>query len=134
MISGNLEVVRMVLAEHEAEAAPELRLIDEQIRRINNLVAQLLQFARPEEFTDGLLSTDPAAAIQGLKPLICHLLSRSGVVPEEESRSTRQIRMNPHELQQMLINLISNAVQAMPQGGRSRCDWKTALNTGRTAW
>ncbi|MBJ2149989.1 ATP-binding protein [Paracoccus sp. IB05] len=131
VISGNLEVIRMVLAERASDVAPELRLIDEQIRRINALVAQLLQFARPEEFTDGPLSTDPAAAIRGLKPLIRHLLARSGVVLVEEIHATRLIRMNPHELQQVLINLVSNAVQAMPQGGQITLRLEDGAENGR---
>lgn len=131
VISGNLEVIRMVLAERASDVTPELRLIDEQIRRINGLVSQLLQFARPEEFSDGPLSTDPAAAIQGLKPLIRHLLARSGVVLVEEIHSTRLIRMNPHELQQVLINLVSNAVQAMPQGGQITLRLEDGAENGR---
>ncbi len=116
VISGNLEVVRMVLAEREPEAETELALIDEQIRRINGLVTQLLQFARPEEFTDEA-GTDPAGAIAGLRPLVRHLLTQGQVRLEERLASTRRIRMNPHELQQVLINLIANAVQAMAGGG-----------------
>ncbi|WP_253944528.1 sensor histidine kinase [Pseudogemmobacter hezensis] len=117
VISGNLEVVRMVLAEREPEAETELSLIDGQIRRINGLVTQLLQFARPEEFT-GSESADPKAAIEGLRPLVRHMLARGQVQLQEDLSATRRIRMNPHELQQVLINLIANAVQAMPEGGQ----------------
>lgn len=117
VISGNLELVQMALAGRAPEAAPELQLIDEQVARISRLVTQLLQFARPEEFTDGPHRTDPVQAIEGLRPLVRHLLARSGVRLDEDLRSTRMIRMNPHELQQVLINLIANAVQAMPGGG-----------------
>lgn len=116
VISGNMEVVRMVLAERELEAETELRLIDEQIRRINRLVTQLLQFARPEEFTNST-GTDIGETVEGLRPLVRHMLNRGGIRLLEEVTATNRIRMNPHEYQQVMINLISNAVQAMPDGG-----------------
>lgn len=114
VIQGNLEIVGMVLADHGGDAATELALIDEQIRRIGALVNQLLQFARPEEFDHGP-DTDPAQVAQGLRPLIQHLMA--GIELQCDIRSTRRVRMNIHELQQILVNLAVNAIQAMPQGG-----------------
>ena len=114
VIQGNLEIVGMVLADHGGDAATELALIDEQIRRIGALVNQLLQFARPEEFDHGP-DTDPAQVAQGLRPLIQHLMA--GIELQCDIRSTRRVRVNIHELQQILVNLAVNAIQAMPQGG-----------------
>ncbi|MFT3688852.1 sensor histidine kinase [Paenirhodobacter sp.] len=119
VISGNLEVVRMVLAERAPEAETELRLIDEQIVRISRLVTQLLQFARPEEFTEST-GADVTDAIAGLRPLVQQMLARSDVRLVEDLSAQTRIRMNLHEFQQVLINLIANAVQAMPGGGEIR--------------
>lgn len=116
VLSGNLEVIRMILAEREPEVGTELRLIDDQIQRISRLVTQLLQFARPEEFTDGA-ATDPVQAVETLRPLVRHMLTGDQIRMDEDLASSHLIRMNPHEFQQLLINLIANAVQAMPRGG-----------------
>ncbi|WP_323033585.1 hypothetical protein [Paracoccus sp. (in: a-proteobacteria)] len=97
----------MVLADHGGNAATELALIDEQIRRIGALVNQLLQFARPEEFDHGP-DTDPAQVAQGLRPLVQHLLN--GIELQTNIHSTRHVRMNIHELQQILVNLAVNAI------------------------
>lgn len=117
VISGNLEVVRMVLAERQPEAETELLLIEDQIRRIAALVSQMLQFARPDEFPDTAPVTDPVTVIAEVRPLVQHLLGSNRVQLIEDTTPTRPVAMPAAELQQVLVNLISNAVQAMPKGG-----------------
>lgn len=117
VISGNIEVLRMALAEGAQDVETELDLIEDQTLRIGRLVGQLLQFARPEEFNEGAGATDPADVVAGLRPLVDHLLAAADVRLEERATSTGRISMNRHELQQVLVNLVSNAVQAMPGGG-----------------
>lgn len=116
VIQGNIEVLRLVIEECGGEAATELALIDEQFRRIAALVNQLLQFARPEEFAGEDDLTDPAQIATELPALIRHMLA--GIELTINATSTRRIRMNRHELQQVLVNLATNAIQAMPEGGR----------------
>ncbi len=124
VISGNLEVVRMELEAHGAEAGTELALIDGQIRRINALVTRLLQFARPEEFTDPegtaatMAGSDAASAIAGIRPLVAHLLAQKHLILNEDLRSHQRLRMNRHELEQVLVNLVANAAHALQDGGR----------------
>lgn len=131
VMSGNLEVVRMVLAEREAEAATELDLIEDQIARINALVNQMLHFARPDEFGGSDIPTDPAQAIAGLRPLVRHLLVSGDIRLTEDLRATRSIPISAHALQQVLINLFSNAVQAMPEDGSIRLSSHDETREGR---
>ncbi len=126
VIQGNLEVLRMVLGGHTGEVATELGLIEEQIRRIGALVNQLLQFTRPEEFLGEAVPVDPAAALAGIRPMVRHLLTPGGVTLETESLATRHLRINPHELQQILVNLVVNAIQSMPTGGSVRVEAEDA--------
>lgn len=120
VIQGNLEVLRMILADRMDEAGHELNLIEEQIRRMEALSRQLLQFARPEEFEDGPSPTDPGAVAAGIRPLVQHLLAPGRIALETDIRSSRAIRMNADELRQILVNLTVNAIQAMPDGGTVR--------------
>ncbi len=131
VIQGNLEVLRHIMAERAGEADTEFRLIEEQARRISALVNQLLQFARPEEFESSSHTTDPARVAEEIRPLVQHLLAKSGAVLETEARSTRPVLMNPHELQQILVNMIVNAIQAMPDGGTVRLRTEDAAREGR---
>jgi signal transduction histidine kinase len=100
--------------------AAELKLVDEQIERMRLIVTQLLQFARPTEFAGYIEAVDPARALDDCLVLAGHQIARSGIAVQRDYRATRQPPLNRHELQQVLVNLIVNALHAMPQGGTLR--------------
>ncbi|MCF3639417.1 cache domain-containing protein [Rhizobium sp. TRM95111] len=118
VIQGNLDVVRSVLGGQTAAVRTEIRLIDEQIHRISQIVTKLLQFARPEEYAGYVDRHVPADVVGDSLPLVQHLLNKAEIAVEREDRSSRQVLMNRTELQQVLVNLIVNAIHAMPEGGR----------------
>ncbi len=117
VIQGNLDLVRELLGPAAAPVLTELRLVDAQIERMRLIVTQLLQFARPTEFAGYVEAVEPAAALQDSLVLTHHLLARSGITIERDFRATRTAAINRQELQQVLVNLLVNAVHAMPAGG-----------------
>ena len=117
VIQGNLDVVRSVLGEQADEAKVEFRLIDEQIHRISLIVTKLLQFAKPEEYAGYVERHAPADVISDCLPLVQHLLHKAKIDVVRDDRATRLILMNRTELQQVAVNLMVNAVHAMPHGG-----------------
>ncbi len=117
VMQGNLEVVRQVMGERAEEARTEFRLLDEQIHRISQIVTKLLQFAKPEEYAGFLERHAPADVISDTLPLVQHLLNKSEIVVERDDRASRLVLMNRTELQQVLVNLIVNAIHAMSDGG-----------------
>ena len=50
-------------------------------------------------------------------PLVQHLLNKTEIGVVREDRASRLVLMNRTELQQVVINLIVNAIHAMPDGG-----------------
>ncbi len=117
VIQGNLDVVRSVLGAKAEEAKVEFRLIDEQIHRISQIVTKLLQFAKPEEYAGYVERHAPSDVISDCLPLVQHLLHKAAIKLVRDDRATRLVLMNRTELQQVAINLIVNAIHAMPKGG-----------------
>lgn len=120
VMQGNLEVVRSVIGERADDVATELRLIDEQIHRVHQIVTKLLQFAKPEEYAGYVERHAAANVISDCMPLVQHLLNRGAISVERDDGATRLILMNRTELQQVLVNLMVNAIHAMPDGGTLR--------------
>lgn len=118
VMQGNLDVIRTVVGEKADLAKVEFRLLDEQIQRINQIVTKLLQFAKPEEFAGFVDRYAPGQAVADCMPLVQHLLSKSAIEVRLENTAERLILMNRTELQQVIVNLIVNAIHAMPDGGR----------------
>lgn len=117
VIQGNLDVLRDILGEAAKPVEPEVRLIQEQVHRIRLIVAKLLQFARPQDYVGYLEPVAPHQVIQDSLVLVGHLLKRGTVAVAQQLDSTRSVLCNRNELQQVLINLMVNGIQAMPEGG-----------------
>ncbi len=118
VIQGNLDVVRDELGSQADPLRTEFTLIQEQIQAIHILVSKLLHFARPEEYADSGGGNDPDTVIRDTMPLVQHLVTKAGVEVALDLGAAAVVAMNHTELQQVLINLMINAVQAMPDGGR----------------
>lgn len=112
-IYGNAEVARAQLpADHPAHAA--LGDIEQSAERARVLVRRILSFSRTEREARGPL--DLGALVHETVRLL-----RATVPPAIEIATAAEPRVvveaEAGELQQVLLNLASNAAHAMPQGG-----------------
>jgi len=129
VIQGNLDVLRDLLGDAALPVEPETRLIQEQVHRIRLIVAKLLQFARPQDYVGYLEPVEPRQLLQDCLLLVRHLMKKGNIAIEQQADSARQIMCNRNELQQVAINLLVNAIQAMPDGGVLKLqveDWDEA--------
>lgn len=129
VVQGNLDVLRDVLGPRAEPVAHEIKLIHEQVQRIRLIVAKLLQFARPQDYVGYLEPVDTRVLLQDCLLLVRHLMNKGDIAVEQHVDSTRRIVCNKNELQQVIINLFVNAIQAMPNGGVLKIcveDWDEA--------
>jgi signal transduction histidine kinase len=117
VMQGNLDLVREILGEYAEPVHTELKLMDQQVDRMRLIVTQLLQYARPNDYAGYVEPVDVNAALSSSLVLVEHLLARTKIRIERELKATLQAPINRQELQQVLINLMINAIQAMPDGG-----------------
>ncbi len=99
----------------QGEAAEMFDEINGTIRRTAGLIRQLLTFSRRQPAAPRLLSLN--AVIQERELMIRRLLGRGITLETRLAPELSQIRADPSQLEQVLLNLVINARDAMPAGG-----------------
>ena len=112
-------LLRKTLERDGAEAkdeASKLRTIQEGAERIQHFVRDLMQYARPSAGVPKRLSINKVIN-QSL--VFCeHLFSEDGVVLQRDlDSSIPDVQAVPGQLEQVVINLVTNAVQACGDSG-----------------
>lgn len=129
-ISGGVEAI-LVRASAPAGPAPdaemvtELRHIQDAAARGTALVRQLLAFARQQALNPRVLVLNQA--VEDVSGLLRRLLGAPVRLELELSEPGRQVRVDPAQLDQVVVNLAVNARDAMPDGGTLRIATSDAL-------
>jgi PAS domain S-box-containing protein len=104
------------------EAAPEsrtfqaLKIIDEETRRCQRIIQELLQFARPK--SADLCPTDVKQAIDKTIHMVTNRLYKQKIAMNVlVDQNLPLISADPQQLEQVFVNLLLNAIDAMPNGG-----------------
>ncbi len=113
----------------EGDTAMLLNILSEESDRLNRIVADLLDYTRPRE---------PILHPEELEPLLQEALEVARSQGAQGAASiTLQVEVEPdlppvpmdrRQVRQALVNVVANALQAMPQGGRVR------VRAGREAY
>lgn len=120
-LAGILGYAQLALRKVDAESPVihALEVIEKETRRCRTIVDNLMRFARQEktEFSHVHLNR----VVEDALAIVDHQMSLNRVRIEKTLAETLPaIRGNANQLQQVLINLMINAQQAMPEGGAIR--------------
>jgi len=107
------------LLRHEREAseasAQYLEMASDELARIAQITGQLLTFHREARSP---VDVDLAEVIQSVLVLHAPQIRRGHIKVEQRLNGAQPVRGFPGELRQVFSNLVGNAIDAMPHGGR----------------
>jgi signal transduction histidine kinase len=128
IIAAQTEIVLQSLPP-EHPRRPDLEIIAKQIDRITNIIRSALDPFRPREAEPE--PTSVAGVLEVVSPLLRHAARARGVTLAVPRLDVPPVLADPGHLQQVLINLLMNAVEATPEGGRVELAARTASKDGR---
>lgn len=116
-IALRLELLRSRVLPEVPEALPELDIIAQEIVRLDRVVRTFLDFTRPVQLQTE--DVDLAALARRLLDLVRPEAEQHGVAIETGGLSRPvPLRGDSGLLQQALLNVLRNAIEAMPSGGK----------------
>ena len=139
-ITGNVSLALLDL-EKESPTAGILIEIESVADRAAKLVRQLLAFSRRQIIEPEVV--DLNRIIEDLQTLLDRIIGEDIRLHTRLEEDLGRVRVDPGQIEQVLVNLVVNARDAMPRGGRlsietqnvefdrTHCDANLGLNPGR---
>lgn len=116
IVQNTCDLLPRLGPEEGKERDETLRMMREAIRRIDDRVGSLLDFARPAQHLVEQL--DAAEVLGQLLDLETKHAEHLGISIERHLEPVPAVCINRDMLKDIYLNIIRNAFQAMPQGGR----------------
>ena len=116
--SGSVELLLDSLRQRGALASTDLPLVEaiqQALTQGTGLTRRLLQFSRQRE--DQPQDVDVFDSLRGAMPLIRQLVGRGVQLDLSSAPNVPKVRIDPVQLEQVLLNLAVNARDAMSSGG-----------------
>ncbi len=125
---GNLDIMVAELGGNAEPVQQEIDLVIEQIYRIRDIINRLLQYAHPDEYSGYISAIKVNSVVTDTLKLVSHLRNESKFSVDTDLKAEQIVEINPQELQQVLVNLLVNAIHALPDNDghiviKTR-DWK----------
>jgi len=124
-IGIHIELIRKTLSGRKSvsarQVAENLEVIKEEVERLNRIVVDFLFAVRP--LNAELILDEPNRLVRELLEFLRFELEQAGIRVELALlEPSPLIRLDEKYLKQALLNIIKNAISAMPQGGTLRIE------------
>jgi two-component system C4-dicarboxylate transport sensor histidine kinase DctB len=88
-------------------------IVEEEIQRLNRLVNDVMDFARARPLRLEPVSLNPI--IHRVMALLAQRFEQAGIQTELQLRDELTVVCDPAQIEQVILNLVSNAIEAMEQ-------------------
>ncbi len=115
----SIKVLIHSLAEKIADTETkekDIKVIEDEIERVNQIIDRFLDFARPKEPEFSLV--DINQILEETINLVSGEVKEQNVVLEKKFSALPRLYADREQMKQVFLNLFLNAVQAMPEGGK----------------
>jgi len=129
IITNALYDLSALLEDPCPDVREDLQIANAEMSRAQEIISNLLEFARDNQTE--FQPVDLNALIERTLKLMNKYLQNNGVRAQSVLGAIEACDVNENGMRQVLLNLITNAVQAMPKGGELRIE-TVALPGGRT--
>jgi len=128
-VTGFAELVMDDMPE-DSPSRPDLDLVIREARRARDVVRRLLDFARQSESARANASLNKV--VEDVVTLTRHLIHTNGVeLKLDLQEDLPWVSMDENQMKQVLLNLVHNALQAMPNGGQMEIKTAASQKVGR---
>lgn len=121
VISNALYLLKTVMTDPDETVKEYLGIIGDEVNASNHIVSDLLDAVRTKP--PSLLPVAPAKLVA--ESLEKCALPNNVTLRQAVSESLPLLMIDPLQMQQVFVNLIDNALEAMPNGGELRIDGET---------
>ena len=115
VILGSLDVLVEELGEAAEPVQDEIDITIEQVYRIKDIINSLLQYARPDEYAGYMTQVDVNELVEDSLKLVRHLQKDNDFTIKLDLQTDATVEINAPECQQVIVNLIVNAIHALPK-------------------
>nr|WP_298522753.1 cache domain-containing protein [uncultured Halomonas sp.] len=116
VILGHVELIEQELGNDAAPVKEEIDIIIAQVERIRALIDNLLRYSSTGHSRPMLQRQDVNAIVASIEPLVRHSIDKHAQHLVFKGHAERHVECDSAQLQQVLVNLILNAVQAGNEG------------------
>jgi len=117
----HVELARMKLAREDNDVGPQMEIISREILRLDRVVKTFLDFTRPVELHPVEVPLD--GFVREIVDVAAPQAEAAGIrVSVNADTDAAHIRVDADLMRQAILNVLVNAIQAMPNGGELRVE------------